>query len=88
MIDQNLAGFDAKVRSIIKLKKLSKAISIKYETIEFDQSLLECKLTTNERSSQPTSSSFTSSKRSRKPDYIKLRSPNTNNRGYAPHTKG
>ena len=40
---QNLAGLDAKVKNIIKETVQSK--SIKREAIEFDQSLLECELT-------------------------------------------
>ena len=99
-IDQNLAGRDAKVKSIIK--ETVKSQSIKKEAIEFDQSLLECDLTSTETTawqfSQPSSSSFSNPKRSRQPDYIDLRSPNTqkskkqdsrqDNRGFVPHAKG
>ena len=47
-IDQNLAGLDAKVKSIIK--DTVKSHSIKREAIEFDQSLLECDLTRTDSS--------------------------------------
>ena len=59
-IDQNLAGLDAKVTSIIK--ETVKSQSIEREAIEFDQSLLEYILTstetTSKRSSLPAFSSF------------------------------
>jgi len=80
-IDQNLAGLDAKVKSIIK--DTVKPHSIKRDAIEFDQSLLECDLTKTDSSyrfSQSASASSTPSaaphsKKARRPDYIDLRSP-------------
>ena len=42
-IDQNMAGLDAKVKSIIK--DTVKSHSIKRDAIEVDQSLLDCELT-------------------------------------------
>ena len=79
-IDQNLAGLDAKVKSIIK--DTVKPHSIKRDAIEFDQSLLECDLTrtdSNYRYPQSASASSTPSaphsKKARNTDYIDLRSP-------------
>ena len=45
-VDQPLSGLDAKVKSIIK--DTVKSTSIKKETMDFDQSLLECELTSTE----------------------------------------
>ena len=42
-VDQNLAGLDAKVKSIIK--EIVKSHFIKKDAITFDASLLECDLT-------------------------------------------
>jgi len=86
-VDQNLAGLDAKVKSIIR--DTVKSHSIKRDAIEFDQSLLECELTgmgTNIKklpynanaSSSYIQSDQHNSKRARKPDYIDLRSPSSN----------
>ena len=73
-IDKNLAGLDAKVKSIIK--ETVKSQSIKKEAIYFDPSLLECDLTSeaikSQQSPHPVSSSF---KRNRQADAIDLRSP-------------
>jgi hypothetical protein len=82
-IDQNLAGLDAKVKSIIK--DTVKPHSIKRDAIEFDQSLLECDLTKTDSSyrfSQSASASSTPSaaphsKKACRPDYIDLRSPSS-----------
>ena len=107
-VDQNLAGLDAKVKSIIR--DTVKSHSIKRDSIELDQSLLECKLTgtgTNIKKLPYTANASSSSyqanqhnpKRARKPDYIDLRSPNSNtssqnqetnrgNRGFKSQSKG
>ena len=98
-IDQNLAGLDAKVKSIIK--DTVKSHSIKREAIEFDQSLLECDLTRTDSSFRaPQSASVSStpsaphSKKARRQDYIDLRSPSNSNfmqqqtSGYSSHTQG
>ena len=50
--DQNLDGFDAKVKSIIK--ETVKSQSIKREAIEFDQSRLECELTSKSKETSST----------------------------------
>ena len=96
-IDKNLAGLDAKVKSIIK--DTVKSHSIKREAIEFDQSLLECDLTRTDSSFRaPQSASVSStpsaphSKKARRQDYIDLRSPSNSNfmqqqtSGYSSHT--
>ena len=75
-IDQNLAGLDAKVKSIIK--DTVKSHSIKRDAIEFDQSLLECELTATGSNSKrfpqsataSSASSLPNTKRARKPDFI------------------
>ena len=96
-IDQNMAGLDAKVKSIIK--DTVKSHSIKRDAIEFDQSLLDCELTGAASTRFPQSASaFASSsstpsgpntKKARKPDYIDLRSPtNTNSSSYRQDNSG
>ena len=74
-VDKNMAGLDAKVKSIIK--ETVKSQSIKKEAISFDLSLLECDLTSSEFNSQsfsqPTSS--TSATRQRQAETIDLRNP-------------
>jgi len=98
-IDKNLAGLDAKVKSIIK--DTVKSHSIKREAIKFDQSLLECDLTRTDSSFRaPQSASVSStpsaphSKKARRPDYIDLRSPSNSSfmqqqtSGYSSHTQG
>ena len=72
-VDQNMAGLDAKVKSIIK--ETVKSQSIKKEGIMFDASLLECDLTTKEFNSQSFPQSSASTKRPRQPETIDLRSP-------------
>ena len=73
--DKNLANLDAKVKSIIK--ETVKSASIKKESMMFDSSLIECDLTMNAIDSRapPLSQTQTSSKRSRQPETIDLRSP-------------
>jgi hypothetical protein len=104
-VDQNLAGLDAKVKSIIR--DTVKSHSIKRDAIEFDQSLLECEPTgtgANIKRLPHTANTSTSShqpnpKKARKPEYIDLRSPNSNtssqkqetnrsNRGFNSQSKG
>ena len=104
-VDENLAGLDAKVKSIIR--DTVKSHSIKRDAIKFDQSLLECKLTgmgTNSKrlphnAHASSSSNQPNPKRARKPEYIDLRSPNSNtssqkqetnrgNRGFNSQSKG
>ena len=81
-VDQSLTGLAAKVKSIIK--DIVKSTSIKKETMEFDQSLLECDLTSTEANTQHfshTASSSSTSKRHRQPEFIDLRSPTTSHSG-------
>ena len=98
-IDQNLAGLDAKVKSIIK--DTVKSHSIKRGAIEFDQSLLECDFTRTDSRFRAPQSAFVSStpsaphsKKARRQDYIDLRSPSNSNfmqqqtSGYSSHTQG
>ena len=73
-IDKNLAGLDAKVKSIIE--ETVKRQSIKKEAIYFDPSLLECDLTSEAIKSQQSPHPVSSfSKRNRQADNIDLRSP-------------
>ena len=77
-----MAGLDAKVKSIIK--NTVKSTSIKKETMEFDQSLLECELTSTEVNAHQfscTASSCSISKIYRQPEVIDLRSPVTAHSG-------
>ena len=81
-VDQSLSGLAAKVKSIIK--DTVKSTSIKKENMDFDQSLLECDLTSTEVNTQHfprTASSSSNSKRNRQPDFIDLRSPTTSHIG-------
>ena len=76
MCDKNLANLDAKVKSIIK--ETVKSTSIKKESMMFDPSLIECDLTGNaidNRTFPHSQSQTSSSKRSRQPETIDLRSP-------------
>ena len=66
-VDKNLAGLDAKVKSIIK--ETVKSQSIKKEAVAFDSSLLECDLTNKEFGPQ-TSSQVSSAKRPRQAETI------------------
>ena len=91
-IDQNLAGLDAKVKSIIK--DTVKIHSIKRDAIESDQSLLESELTATGSNSKrfpqsataSSASSLPNTKRARKPDFIDLRSP-TSSSAFAQDTQ-
>ena len=81
-VHQSLAHLDAKVKSIIK--DTVKSTSIKKETMSFDQSLLECELTSTEANTRQHSrhtTSSSSSKRYRQPELIDLRSPVTSHSG-------
>ena len=77
-IDQNLAGLDAKVKSIIK--ETVKSQYIKKESIAYDESLFEDETAYHEEESQSAPgfhrcSSSSSSKRARQPETVDLRSP-------------
>ena len=76
-IDKNMAGLDAKVRSI--KKETVKSQFIKKEAISYDESLFEDEFTYDEEQSQSVPSfkpsSHGSTKRSRQPETVDLRSP-------------
>ena len=96
-IDENLAGLDAKVKSIIK--ETVKSQYIKKESIAYDKSLFEEESAYHGEQSQQASgfqrqSSSSSSKRHRQPEAIDLRSPQVSrkhkeeNRPLHQHTQG
>jgi hypothetical protein len=65
-----MAGLDAKVKSIIK--DTVKSHSIKWDAIEFDQSLLDCELTGAVSTRFPQSASASSSSTPSGPNTKKL----------------